>query len=62
MLGGSSTVSVTCGLLVANNPPESVTTTANRRLVGWTLVSTSVASVPNGMLVKVVTLAYERHW
>ena len=30
MLGGASTVRVASGLLVADNPPESVTTTANR--------------------------------
>ncbi len=56
-----STVRVTSGLLVAA-PSTFVTTTENRRMVGCTLVSTSVASVPNGMLVKVLALACERHW
>ena len=41
MDGGVTTVRLTSGLLVTDNPPESVTTTAKRRLVGWTLVSTN---------------------
>jgi hypothetical protein len=56
MLGGTSTVRVASGLLVADNPTESLTTTPNRRVVGWTLVNTSVAPVPNGMLVKALVL------
>jgi hypothetical protein len=61
-VGGTSTIRETNGLLVAESPPASVTTTEKRVVVGWTFVRTSVASVPHGMLVKVVALAWERHW
>ncbi len=57
MTGGVTTVSVASGLLVTDKPPASVTTTPKRRVGGCTLVKTSVAWVPKGMLVKLLWFA-----